>query len=261
MSRLPQSRIDPGKELGAIPFENIIGAPLLAVVHAMAKGSEDLIEFINEVGFDNSGFGNMAYMAPNMQGAGQAPATQTGGAQPAPTSGSSGGSMVPGGQGGGQFGGPGFGMLGMMGGGKKAKVVTFEYNYLNSDGTPGASRVVVPFLTMIPLPVLRVQELTLTFNAKITQTRSWSSSGQDIMTSDSESKGRSFWSGSKTKTTANFANMSTNEAGVTYGQEYSMKIKLKAVSDEQPGGIARLLDLLEGAITDGAAKAENGDGQ
>ena len=48
------------KQLGALPFGNIIGGPLVAAVEAQAKAARSTVEFIQSVAFaplpeDNSG--------------------------------------------------------------------------------------------------------------------------------------------------------------------------------------------------------------
>jgi len=56
------------------------------------------------------------------------------------------------------------------------------------------------------------------------------------------------------------ANKMKSSKGMNVTRDYTMDIKLKATQAEMPGGMARLMDFLEAAITEtkGGKKSQNG---
>lgn len=118
----------------------------------------------------------------------------------------------------------------------------------------------VPILTMLPIPFIRVEEATIDFNAKISS----------VEEKEVESTDRSFIAGgarasgglglpyvpgllaAKFKASVNMrgsiSNKSTSRSGYNVEREYSMQIHVRAVQDEMPAGMERLLGILEGNI-------------
>lgn len=154
-----------------------------------------------------------------------------------------------------------------------------------SSGTPSQSaqyidmKLDVPLLTMVPIPYIRVEETTIEFNAKINSVEKVNSS-QDIDFSigyekSSESnysgteKGRKYsssgrrrgkrkssrstfsskYSGSsKTKFNVSASYKRKDSRGTEIEKTYTMGIRVKAVQDEIPSGMEKVLGILENAI-------------
>merc|ERR1711934_227077 len=111
------------------------------------------------------------------------------------------------------------------------------------------NKVTVPFLTMVPLPAVRIESLKIQFNVRITQTRAHElnyfgnsmnlSSNQKttdetntVQDADGNDMQEKF-----DKTTSFFTivtDTAQNKQGNTVSREYSMKITVQAVQDEIP---------------------------
>mmetsp|Transcript_28400 Transcript_28400/g.71318 ORF Transcript_28400/g.71318 Transcript_28400/m.71318 type:complete len:238 (-) Transcript_28400:143-856(-) len=223
---------DINQELAQIPFDDILGGPLRAVIKAQNEAAMNTVDFIKEVGFEKG---------PAAGGAGLPP---MGG----------GGMMNP------------MGMLGsLMQPSGRAATVTFQYDKTLPNGQPGVARLTVPFLCMIPIPNLRIEELSIELNVKI--------DAEESSTRDSSTTNVTQWEGKARRTKWNglVVNTKTTKSGIEIRRNYSLNIKLKAVQDQMPAGLDRLLTILESSIkevnkqakemkekmdTDAAAKAQ-----
>jgi len=136
--------------------------------------------------------------------------------------------------------------------------------------------VSVPFLSLIPMPSLRIESLKVQFNVRLTQTTSHQmsfagtttgigsterknefSETTDTVAEASQGKeagdiiegetGKNEW---KTTTSAfgMVTDQSSNKHGMTVSREYSMKITVHAVQDEIPAGTQRVMDILASLI-------------
>jgi len=203
-------------EFASVPFETIIGGPLNACVKAQNVSSKHLIDFIKDVGFLPSPMGfvpgiGQAAGSPGMTGGPGTPVNPPGpGGMPTPASGlPTAGATQTG----------------------RAAMVTFEYAKENQDGTTGLARMSVPFLCLVPIPYVRITHFSVEFSVKLDshEYKNNSSSKQE--------------SGSHSR--MSYVKNSTNKNNQQISREYSMKIRVKAKSEEIPGGMLRLLNILE----------------
>lgn len=124
----------------------------------------------------------------------------------------------------------------------------------------------VPLLTMVPIPYIRVEETTINFNAKINSVEKVNST-QDIDVSlDYSRENEKEYSGTtktrrrRKKTTTNFSGKSKTKfnvsasykrkdsRGTEIDKTFTMGISVKAVQDEIPAGMEKVLGILENAI-------------
>lgn len=190
----------PGQELASLDFENLIGGPLIAVVHAQAQAAMATVNFIKQVGFK-----------PPAGGA-QTPTDQSTG-EPA--------------------------------------TVSFSYKKMvpKADGSGEEEKtasLTVPFLAMLPIPYLRVQETTVDFLAKINSVQFRQVDTNLAVTGELEAKAGWLWGSARLKVTTTYQRQSKEGATVT--RDYSMGVKVKAVQEEMPGGLDRLISVLESLI-------------
>ncbi|MGD8473946.1 MAG: DUF2589 domain-containing protein [Anaerolineae bacterium] len=191
----------PGQELASLDFENLIGGPLIAVVHAQAQAAMATVNFVKEVGFK-----------PPEGGATITPADQATG-EPA--------------------------------------TVTFTYKKMvpKADGSgeeEKTAELTVPFLAMLPIPYLRVEEANVDFLAKINSVQFRQVDTNIAVTGELEAKAGWLWGSARLKVTTQYQRQT--KEGSTVTRDYSMGVKVKAVQDEMPGGLARLLTILESLI-------------
>lgn len=189
----------PGQELASLDFENLIGGPLIAVVHAQAQAAMATVNFIKQVGFKPAS-------------GTQSSSEQTTG-EPA--------------------------------------TVSFSYKKMvpKADGSGEEEKNVsltVPFLAMLPIPYLRVQETNVDFLAKINSVQFRQVDTNLAVTGELEAKAGWLWGSARLKVTTTYQRQ-TKEGG-TVTRDYSMGVKVKAVQEEMPGGLDRLISVLESLI-------------
>lgn len=113
----------------------------------------------------------------------------------------------------------------------------------------------VPILTMLPIPFIKVDIITIDFNAKITSIETQSQSTDLSVGVNLEVRQR--WPSGSAKLNASVAYKKSTASGSSIERTYSMAIHVQASQDEMPAGMEKLLGILEGAIvsTPGALAA------
>lgn len=108
----------------------------------------------------------------------------------------------------------------------------------------------VPMLSIVPIPYLRVEEVTIDFNAKINSMTTYEigrESSVDTQSSMSASGGLFFGKASASFKCSTSNKSSSKDTGKTE-RTYSLAVHVKAVQDEMPGGMEKILGILEDAI-------------
>lgn len=100
----------------------------------------------------------------------------------------------------------------------------------------------VPFLTMLTIPALRIEDITIDFNAKLTSTETASVSSEFAATAELGINYKIV----NFKATASYKR--TAASGTTVEKTYNMGVHVKAVNDELPAGLDRILTMLEDSI-------------
>jgi hypothetical protein len=133
-------------------------------------------------------------------------------------------------------------------------MVTFSYDKTvettADDGTvtaePKKFNLTVPFLTMLPVPFIRVEETTIDFNAKITSVQERSSTSSHGL--DTELKAKAGWGWGSASLKVNYSYKRTTSSNAKVERTYSLAVHVRAVQDELPAGTERLLGILENVI-------------
>lgn len=202
----------PGQELASIDFESLLGGPLVAVINAQAQAAMATVNFIKEVGFKK-------------------PAAEENAGDDTTT--------------------------------ELPIYVTFKYpkelspfvpaDPTTSPPTPAQPAVYethelkVPILTMLPIPYVRMELTTIDFNAKINSVEYRKTDTRLKIDASLEAKAGWLWGSAKLKVSTSYQRNS--QQGTTVNRTYSMAVHIKAVQDEIPEGMERLLGILEGAIS------------
>ena len=127
----------------------------------------------------------------------------------------------------------------------KVTMIDFSYDRTIGEGTEATTEKVtlkVPLLTMLSIPALRIDEMTIDFNCKLNSVETHDTSqslGVDV------NVGANAWK-IKFNVSASYQYKSSDTEQVE--RTYSMKIHVKVVNDELPAGLDRLLNILEGLI-------------
>jgi hypothetical protein len=216
---------NPAQELSTIDFASMLGGPLMAVVNAQAQSAMASVNFIKQVGFKKS----TTAQGPD-------------------------GTSVD-----------------------EPVYVTFKYpkmlapyqpaqiekkdekgNVIQSaaPATPAVFEVqqlTVPILTMLPIPFIRIEETTIDFNAKINSVETARTDESIGVDATLEAKAGFAWASAKLKVSASYKKSTETSSNVE--RTYSMAVHIKAVQDEMPAGMEKLLGILENAITSQPASA------
>jgi hypothetical protein len=209
---------NPGQELSSIDFESMIGGPLVAVINAQAQAAMTTVNFIKEVGFKKPSTEEIA---------GDDTSTE------------------------------------------EPIYVTFKYPKELSPYQPAVAadptatppvtaqpavpavyedqELQVPILTLLPIPFIRIDLAPVDFNAKINSVEYRKTDTRLKVDASLEAKAGWLWGSAKLKVSTSFQR-STSQ-GNTVNRTYSLAIHVKAVQDEMPAGMEKVLGILEGAIT------------
>lgn len=226
---------NPGQELSSIDFASMLGGPLVAVVNAQAQAAMSTVNFIKEVGFKK--------LAPDTEAAGgdtstldpiyvtfkypkeispYVPAVPAVAAVPA---------------------GPG-GVPPAVPAVAAVPAVPAVYETQNLQ---------VPILTMLPIPFIRIDLTTIDFNAKINSVEYQKTDTNLKIDAKLEAKAGWLWGSAKLSVSTSYQR--TTQQGSSVDRTYSMAVHIKAVQDEMPAGMERILGILEGAIVGTPASA------
>lgn len=196
------------QELNSLDFSVYIGGPLQAAVQAQHAASMSQVNFIKEVGFEKDSNGNITdlrYVDFNYS------------------------KSIP---------NPHFG--------KTAQQLADEGLPAATDTTsvflPSEVNIRVPFLTMLTIPALRIETLTIDFNAKLTSTETSNVSSEFAASAELgiNYKIVNFKASASYKRTAS--------SGTSVEKTYNLGVRVHAVNDEIPAGLDRILTMLEDSI-------------
>lgn len=106
----------------------------------------------------------------------------------------------------------------------------------------------IPLLTMIPIPNIRIANTDIEFNVKINSinTSIESSEHNSSFKNETSANYRGWWGlSAKTSFNTSIASQKKSTNSEEIKKEYSLSIKIHAVQDDMPPGIAKVLDILE----------------
>lgn len=127
--------------------------------------------------------------------------------------------------------------------GKKTLVMvdfTHERSDVSETGSPINKKIYVkvPLLAMLPIPSLRIEHVIIDFNAKLNSVES--STVSDSLGVNAEVKAG--WGPVSFKVSASYQRKSVT--GIEVKKEFALNVNVKAVQDEMPGGLEKILGLL-----------------
>ena len=124
--------------------------------------------------------------------------------------------------------------------------VKFRYEKTNDQGFTQDFELAVPFLTMVPIPYITIDEASVEFNAKITSVRE--SKVDSNFTQDVQSETNvGWWVRAKVNTQTSYQQQKSDTAKVE--RSYDMRVFVKVRNAEMPRGTERILDIMENVIT------------
>lgn len=145
----------------------------------------------------------------------------------------------------------------------KPTMVAFSYDkpIETKDTATGAITIVpkkfdltVPILTMLPIPYIRVEEVTIDFNAKINSVSESTTASSTDLSASLAAKGG--WGPVSAELKCSYSNKKSTSATEKTERTYSLVIHVRAVQDELPAGLEKLLGILEDSIKEVPAKTQ-----
>ena len=117
---------------------------------------------------------------------------------------------------------------------------THQRKDVDKDGNEVTSNVNlrVPLLAMLPIPSLRIEQVLIDFNVKLNSVESSSTSDQLGVSADVSGG----WGPVKFKVSASYQRKTATNVEVK--KEYSLNVNVKAVQDEMPAGLEKVLNML-----------------
>jgi hypothetical protein len=100
----------------------------------------------------------------------------------------------------------------------------------------------VPFLAMLTIPALRIDEVNIDFNAKLTSAETRNVSSEFAGSAELSLK---VW---KVNFKASASYKRTSSSTSTTERTYNLGVRVRAVNDELPAGLERILTILEESI-------------
>jgi hypothetical protein len=126
--------------------------------------------------------------------------------------------------------------------------VTFTYKKKDADNVERDFSLTVPLLSITPIPFIRIAEMTIDFKAKLTDSIERKYDSAFNLSSSLSGKYSAFWSPIKLEFRVAADYKTSTSVQSSQKREYSMEIHVRAVQDEMPAGLSKILDILEKGI-------------
>lgn len=123
---------------------------------------------------------------------------------------------------------------------------TFRYSKPNADGDQEEFSLTVPFITMLPVPFVKIEEGEIEFNAKLTSTQQ-TSSASELAGSASVDASVNYWF-VKASMKASASYKKTSSATEKVERTYEMRVRVLVKGTDLPAGMERLFGLLENSL-------------
>jgi hypothetical protein len=134
-----------------------------------------------------------------------------------------------------------------------AKEVSFSYTSAvpNADKTKPPSMqtntLSVPLLSIVPIPYLRVQQLSVELNVKLNSVQKADTSSEVTTNTNVNSSGF-FDFFSPVKFSSTIVSQNNSSTSSTINESYDLSVKMLAVQDQMPAGLAKVLQILQDSI-------------
>lgn len=136
---------------------------------------------------------------------------------------------------------------------KTVSTVDFDYTQTFTDEqgnqTPTQQSLSVPILSIVPIPYLRVQQLSVDLNVKLHSVQSQDCTNtvtKNFQTSSSSNFLAKLFS--PVNFSGSITDQSVSKASSQVDRQYSLEVKMLAVQDQVPGGMSKVLDIFEEVI-------------
>lgn len=126
--------------------------------------------------------------------------------------------------------------------------VTFSYLKKDENGEEDTFELRVPLLSIVPIPYIRIDEMTIDFKAKLSDSIARNTSTSFQLDASVSGGYSAFWSPVKFDFRVSSTFKTSTSTQAAQKREYTMDIHVRATQDEMPAGLSKILDILEDAI-------------
>jgi hypothetical protein len=108
----------------------------------------------------------------------------------------------------------------------------------------------VPLLTIVPIPFIRIDDMTIQFKASMSQSSEKSEKKSSELASSAKVKGSARYLFFKASLDASVSSKkdSSSTRDSKYSVEYTIDVNVHAVQDDMPAGMAKVLNILTDSI-------------
>lgn len=132
------------------------------------------------------------------------------------------------------------------GGTPAVRNVSFQYHKTDETGADKTFALTVPILAIVPIPHLRIEELNIDFTAKLNDMVETSDSTNTSINFNLDASAK--WGWGKASLRASYSRTHNQASKSSESSEYTMNVRVRATQAEVPGGLAKVLDILEQSI-------------
>ncbi len=126
--------------------------------------------------------------------------------------------------------------------------VTFSYKKIDENEDEKEVELTVPILAIVPIPYIRLEEVNIDFTAKLNDTIQHTTKTSFKLDSSVSGKFKSWWSPISLEFRTSMSYETARATAAKYTRDYTMNVAVRAVQDDMPAGLSRVLDLLEQTI-------------
>jgi len=123
--------------------------------------------------------------------------------------------------------------------------VTFSYKKIDENGVEKEMELSVPILSIVPIPYIRIDDMTIDFTAKLTDTIEKTTKTGFKLDSTITGKYKAWWSPISVEFRTSLSIEQAQATRSKFVREYAMNINVRAVQDDMPAGLAKVLNILE----------------
>lgn len=138
----------------------------------------------------------------------------------------------------------------------KRSVQNVEFKY-EGPGDVGTQSLTVPLLTIVPIPFIRIDDMTIQFKASMSQSTGTEEKTSKELATSAKVSGSARYLFFKASLDASVSSKkdSTSTKNSKYSVEYTIDVNVHAVQDDMPAGMAKVLNILTDSIEQSAAGA------
>ena len=124
---------------------------------------------------------------------------------------------------------------------------TFRYSRPNEEGTQEEFALTIPFIAMLPIPYIQIEQGEVEFNAKLTSTQETTNNEEIAAGMEAEVTANWFV---KAKIKASASYKKTSSATEKVERTFDMRVKVVVRGTDLPTGTERLLSILENSLSE-----------